>query len=368
MRIKEEKNILPVKKYIIDLERTNNSPYIRSGYLRLDKNENIIGFPREFIDILRKQLNSEFLTTYPDIDPFYEKVANWVGCGRDNIYITAGSDAAIKAVFEVFVEPQDKVAVLSPSYAMFYVYARMFQSNPVEIYYREGLVISASEIIKTIENFKPKLLCLANPNSPTGTVLPQKDIYDIIMACSKQNCIVLLDEAYYLFYPHSAIDLIRDFPQLIIIRTFSKAFGLASSRLGFACAHKDMIVCLKKVRPMYETNAFAIKFAELILANYNLIEEYLKEVSKAKEYLENQLDAQGIHYFKSYTNFILLDLGSSGKCVQLTEALFQKKILVKTGFKAKPLKNCIRITIGSIKQMKYFLKNFKEIFTLLRYD
>lgn len=363
MRIKEEKNVLPVKKYIIDLERTNNSPYIRSGYLRLDKNENIVGFPQEFVDILRKQLNSEFLTTYPDMEPFYEKVADWLGCGRENIYIAAGSDAAIKAVFEVFVEPQDKVAMLSPSYAMFYVYTLMFQSNPVEIRYRKDLLISASEIIKAIENFKPKLLCIANPNSPTGTVLPQKDIYNIIMACSKQNCIILLDEAYYLFYPHSAIELIRDFPQLIITRTFSKAFGLASARLGFACAHKDMIVCLKKVRPMYETNAFAIKFAESILANYNLIEEYLKEVNKAKEYLEKQLDAQGIHYFKSYTNFILLDLGSSERCAHLTEVLSQRKILVKAGFKDDALKTCIRVTIGSIEQMKYFLKNFKEIFS-----
>lgn len=365
MKIKEYgKNMLPIKKHIRDVERTRNNAYSRLGYLRLDKNENTIGFPQKFIDILKEQINSELLTAYPDVEPFYRRLAQWVGCGRENIYITAGSDAAIKAVFEVFIESNDKIVVLSPSYAMFYVYARIFQANLIEIQYREGLAISATDIIKTIENSKPKLLCIANPNSPTGTVLSQKDIYDIILAASKQNCMILLDEAYYLFYPHTAIKLIEDFPCLIIARTFSKALGLASARLGFACAHKDTIAYLKKVRPMYETNAFAINFAELILDNYNLVEGYLEEINKAKEYLQGQLDVQGIPYFKSYTNFILLDFSSAQKSLQIAQSLYRKKILVKAGFKDKVLKNCIRVTIGSIGQMKYFLKNLTKILAL----
>ncbi len=92
--------ILPAKKHLKDLKRIKNPTVNRTGYLRLDKNENIIGLPQEFVDILRKEVNSDFLTTYPEIDSLYRKIARWVGCDKESIYIAAGYDACIKAIFE----------------------------------------------------------------------------------------------------------------------------------------------------------------------------------------------------------------------------------------------------------------------------
>jgi len=357
---------LPVKKAIKNLGRIKNPASTRLGYLRLDKNENVIGFSQEFIEMLKKEINSDFLTAYPEMDTLYGKVAQWVGCNKENIYISAGSDAAIKSVFEIFVEPSDKVIILSPTYAMFYVYAKMFQADLIEVHHRGDLSVPVEDMIEAIEHVRPKLVCIANPNSPTGTVISQDNLNEIIKVAAKQNSIVLLDEAYYLFYPVSSAGLINNYPQLIITRTFSKAFGLASARLGFACAHKDTIEYLQKVRPMYETNAFAVKFAELILDNYHLVEESVKEVRKAKEYLEGELSRLDIPHFKSHTNFILINVGSFERSIQLGKALYQRKILVKAGFGDGALKNCIRVTIGNIEQMRYFMRNFNEVLASIK--
>ena len=353
--------MIPVKEHLRDLQRIQN-PMARAGYLRLDKNENIVGFDKGFVARLRKQITSDFLTTYPEVNTLYRKIAGWIGCHQENIYVTAGSDAAIKAVFEVFVEPGDTVALLSPTYAMFYVYTEMFQGRLREIRYKDGLSLSTEDILDVIYEHRPKLICIANPNSPTGTILPQDGLKNIVDAAAEQNGVVLLDEAYYLFYPISSIDLIYDYPNLVITRTFSKATGLASARLGFAAGHTDTIKYLHKVRPAYETNAFAIRFAELILDSPDLIEKIVQETMRGKKYLEDELDKLGIPYFKSYTNFILIDVGSLERSIQLGSALYQKKILIKSGFKDDVLKNCIRVTIGSVKQMEFFVEKFKEAF------
>jgi len=352
--------MIPAKKHLRDLLRVRN-PVARARYLRLDKNENVLGFEEEFVEKLRQEITSDFLTTYPEVDSLYQKIAQWIGCNRENIYITAGSDAAIKSVFEVFVEPGNTVALLSPTYAMFYVYTQMFQARLIEIRFKKGLFLSAEDILKVIYEHRPKLICIANPNSPTGTILAQEDLGEIIDVAFKQNTIVLLDEAYYLYYPVSSIDRIYDHPNLVVTRTFSKAMGLASVRLGFTVAHSDTTKYLHTVRPMYETNAFAVRFAELVLDNMHLVEKNLEGVRKGKEYLEKELDGLGIPYFKSCANFILIDVGSFEKSIELGNALYQKKILIGSGFKDEVLQNCIRVTIGNVEQMKFFVEKYYEI-------
>ncbi len=359
--MKGSKTKIPVKEYLKSLERVKNPLGERTKFLRLDKNENTLGFPAGFIKILRREITPDFVNTYPEIESLYEKIARWAGCGKENIYITAGSDAAIKAAFEIFVEPGDKVVLLSPTYAMFHVYSGMFRAHLIEIRYQKGLSLATGDILKVIREDTPKLICLANPNSPTGTILPPEDLRHIIDMSARKGTIILVDEAYYLFYPETIIDLIYDYPNLIVTRTFSKAFGLASARLGFAAGHADTIDCLHKVRPMYETNAFAVKLAELILDNYHLVEKNLEGVKKGKQYLEKELDRLGIPYFKSYANFILIDVGSFEKAVEIGNALYQEKILIKSGFKDDILRNCIRVTIGNVKQMQFFMEKFKQV-------
>ena len=354
--------MIPIKEHLKSLERIQNPSEKRLEFLRLDKNESVLGFPPEFMEILRREITPDFVNTYPVIDPLYEKIARWVGCRRDNIYITAGSDAAIKSTFEAFVEPGDEVALLSPTYAMFYVYTRMFQGELIEIGYKKGLSLSSEDVLRTMEAHTPKLICIANPNSPTGTILPPQGLKNIIKNAVKKETIILVDEAYYLYYPETVIDLIDDYPGLIVTRTFSKAMGLASVRLGFAAAHSETIKYLQKVRPMYETNAFAVKLGELVLDNLPVVEKNLAEFREGKEFLENELNNIGIAHLKSYTNFLLIDVGSFERGARILDALYKRNILIKGGIQNGVLERYIRVTLGNTEQMMLFMKHFKEVY------
>ncbi|MBU0684148.1 MAG: histidinol-phosphate aminotransferase family protein, partial [Candidatus Omnitrophica bacterium] len=289
---------LPIKEHLKKVERFKNSAEKRLDYTRLDKNEGIAVFTEKFMDILKKEITPDFLTAYPEIYSLQEKIAKSLKCGNDNIYVTAGSDAGIKAVFEVFVEKGDVVVLLEPTYAMFYVYAGIFEAKLEKVTYDKDLSLSADSVIKKISDFKPKLVCIANPNSPTGTILPPDDIKKIALSACENKSILLIDEAYYPFYPITALELIKEFSNVIITRTFSKAMALASARLGYVVGADKIIEALRKVRPMYETNAFAAKFAEIIMNNPEVLKKNLKEVKMAKKYVESELDEMGISYFK----------------------------------------------------------------------
>lgn len=352
---------IPIKEHLLNLKREKNPQEPRDSFLRLDKNENAIGFDRELTEIFKNQITPDFLATYPDIYSLYKKIASHLNCQEENIYIASGSDAIIKAVFEVFIEKGDKVALLHPTYAMYYVYGEMFQAEMLKINFEEDLSLDIEEVLNLIKREKPKLICLANPNAPTGTIILPDGIKKIIDVCSKNNTIVLLDEAYYPYYSYSAVSLISDYPNLVITRTFSKAFGLASCRLGFALGQPEIIEYLHRVRPMYETNAFAARFGEIILDNYHLVEKHLRDISAGKAYLEKELDNLGLPHFKSYANFILINVSSLEKAVQIKLKMKNRKILIAGGFKTAPLEKCIRVGIGSIEQMEHFIDNLKQI-------
>jgi len=348
------------KKHLKDIKRVHDVKENRSDYLCLDKNENIVGFDGEIIDSFRKEINSDFLSGYPQVYPLYERLAQWLGCQEDQVYLTSGSDAAIKAVFETFVEPDDVVLLLNPTYAMFGVYAKIFQASLIEVCYQEDLSLSVSEIMKNIDTSKPKLVCIANPNSPTGTILSAAEVERIAVKTHEYGGIFLLDEAYYIFYMETAIDLITKFPNLVITRTFSKAFGLAALRLGYIAANSQTIESIKKVRPMYEINGVAAKLGELILDNYHIVQKNLEEIRLGKIYLEKELGKMGLTYYPSYANFLLINIGSVEECMRIGQALKQKKILIKYGFEGI-LQKYIRVSIGSREQMKGFLKTLTKI-------
>lgn len=352
--------MIPVKKHILNIQRIGN-PELRGSYLRLDKNENIIGFDKDMLEIFKNQITSDFLTAYPELSVLRRKIANFLAVNEKNVYITAGSDAGIKSAFETFVERGDSVALLHPTYAMYYIYTDMFQGNLVRINYKKDLSLTAKDVIEVISKHKPKLLCMANPNAPTGTVIPPEGIKEILDVCSPNETIVLIDEAYYPFYPVSSVDFIRQYPNLIVTRTFSKAMGLASTRLGLVVGQEEIIDYLHKVRPIYEANAFAAKFAEIVLDNYQIVEKNLREVNAAKDYLYGQLDGLNIPYHRSYANFVLINAGSRERSVKIGKELYEKRILIKSGFKDGLLDDYIRVSIGSREQMKIFIEALKEI-------
>ena len=348
------------RKHIANLHRVANEDVNRSDYLCLDKNENIIGFSDEVLNNFCKMITPNLLNTYPDASPLYKNLTEKLNVDPGQIYLSSGSDAAIKSVFETYVNPGDEVVLISPTYAMYYVYARMFQAKLEEFIYDHDLFIPPEKIISKISP-ATKLVCIPNPNSTTGTIFSQKDLINIVCTARKHGALVLIDEAYQQFHGESMMDYLNESNNLIIVRTFSKAMGLASARLGYIVSNDTIITNLFKVRPLYEVNSFAICFGTYLLDHPEIQANHLEEISRSKNYLKNKLSELGFPITKSHTNFVLINVNSKRNSKEIVRLLLREKIFIKGEFKEACLESYIRVTLGSIEQMKIFIKKLEQI-------
>lgn len=351
--------ILP-KKTLKNLVRLENSKDSRLGYLRLDKNENLIPLGEDFLDLVKSKIDEDLISSYPEVYSLYQKISDWTGVNLDQIYVSAGSDGAIKALFEVFVEAGDEVIALHPTYAMYYVYSEMFGANLKKIEYEADLTLDHNKIIQSITG-KTRLICIANPNSPTGTIIEKSDLISIIKYAQEKDALVVIDEAYYMYYPETFISDVLSFSNLVVTRSFTKAMGLASARLGFAVSSPYITGCLKKVRPIYEVNSFSVLLGKLIIDNEDIALRNMELFNEGKQYLLNSLDLIGLKFFDTYANFVLIDVETRARALKIKKELYKKKILINAGYTNIPLDRCIRVSISENKYMQIFVNSLSEV-------
>jgi histidinol-phosphate aminotransferase len=338
------------KQYLREIYRTPHDIYDRNEFQRLDKNEGICPIPKKILMRILNRVTPDFLSTYPQMCPIYKSLSDHLSVEEEYIFVTAGSDAAIKTVFEIFVDPGDEVIISDPSYAMYEVYAHLFRAYLKKITYNADLKISVDNFIKNISE-KTKLIALPNPDSPTGSMVTHEEIDKLVRVANDHGVVVLIDEAYYPFTEFTAIDLVDRYPNLIITRTFSKAFGLASIRLGFIVANPEMITWLRKFKPMYEVNAFAVIFGCEILENYKYVEKAVKRTNEGKIYFQEEMTSLGLRTYPSYTNFVHVNVGEEN-VAKLVEKMKSSGILIKGGVNHETLKKCVRIGIVPKKEMR----------------
>jgi histidinol-phosphate aminotransferase len=346
------------KKHLAGIHRTPPERFDRTRYVRLNKNEDVTGIPEELFRIWKKQLKPDQLAAYPQLFRFYEKLGTYLSLPEDHILVTAGSDAAIKNVFEVFVSPGDKVIIPDPTYAMYEVYADLFEAALEKIPYRRDISFPIDKMIEAIDD-RTRLVALANPNSPTGTIVARADILALLKKASGYDCVVLIDEAYYPFYPKTAIDLVRKYDNLIVTRTFSKAFGLAALRLGYAVARPGLISSLNTFRPIYETNGVAADLGCIVMDNRSIIDARVREIIRGRNYLIREARRLGLRPYASHSNFVNIDVGQD-HVLPIVEFFEMKGILIKAGSNHPALLQCIRITAGPVDVMKQVVTYLKE--------
>ena len=177
MKFKKFKNISAI-------QRKRNPINTRLNKIRLEKNERISVFETSFLQKIKKNLRSEHLTAYPEIENLYQKIATKNKVKKEMIVITAGSDLAIKNCFELFISPNDQVISINPTYGMVDVYAKLFRAKQIKINYNKNLELNVNELFKKI-NKKTSLVIIANPNSPTGTIIDKKNIVKILKIAKK---------------------------------------------------------------------------------------------------------------------------------------------------------------------------------------
>ncbi|PIU21370.1 MAG: histidinol-phosphate transaminase [Candidatus Diapherotrites archaeon CG08_land_8_20_14_0_20_34_12] len=334
-------------------------PYIpplnfREKMLKLDFNENTLGPSEKVRNLIN--LDSSVLNTYPNYLGLKEKIAEYAKTKPENIVLTNGSDEGIDLAMRCFVNKGKEVIIPTPSYKLFYNYAQFSGAKIKKILYNPDLSFPTKEILRKITN-KTKIVVICNPNSPTGTLTFLSDIKKI--AKKSENLVILVDEAYFEFSGLSAVSLLKKFPNIITLRTFSKAFGLAGLRIGYMIANKEIAQQINKAKSPYSVNLIAVKSAFLALGDLGYVKSYAKEINKNKKLLGKFLEKRKVKYYKSSANFILVNFGLSKTFVK--NKLLEKNILVRDVSSNPLLENCLRITIGTKKQMNFLMKDLNII-------
>jgi histidinol-phosphate aminotransferase len=309
------------------------------------------------------QFTPELLTMYPDQTPLYSKRASYLGIDAKKILLTPGSDSAIKTIFETYIYSGDHVIYPDPTYAMVDVYSHMFEAKSTKIGYSPDLVFDFNGMIQSITN-KTRLVYIANPNQPTATILSKTQFETLLEKTAASGALLVVDEAYIDFADagYNSLDYIDSYDNLIITRTFSKAFGLASVRLGYIITQECNIEYLFRVKTLADINLFAVKCGEYLIDNHEIVDAYTNSVKRAKLLIGKRMEEMGLTCIDGHTNFIHIRIPDTHDGETIARRLKERGYAVRCTGMGLPavLEGCIRITVGPEDEMHKFITVFAE--------
>tara|TARA_A100001011_G_scaffold16199_2_gene16808 strand:- start:7184 stop:8257 length:1074 start_codon:yes stop_codon:yes gene_type:complete len=340
-------------------ERIPENRDLKKG-LRLNRNERVSPWPKNYLKNIIKNKPGYFLSIYPDLSSLYEKISKHNDVDPSKILVTSGIDGAMKTIWEVYTKPGDRVGVPSPTYAMYYVYSKIYKTKISEIPYDyDTLKLNRKKLKKFIDS-KPKILFLPNPNQPVDDTFCLNEIRDIAVKTKKHNTLFVVDEAYLYFGAESAISLIDDFSNIVIMRTFSKGFGMPSIRLGFMASSEENMEIFNKTRFAHETSSLSAAVGEYALDNFEIIKKYNERVIASREKLKKIITDLGYRNLGNFGNYLFIDLKNKKNYEKLTFELQKNKIYVKSNY-PKPWNNFILITLGPTREMSKFTNLLTDI-------
>jgi histidinol-phosphate aminotransferase len=344
---------------LASVERLREGGRERVGFVGLDRNERLSPLPDAILEELRGAVVSDLFTTYPSTDELYDELAAWLELPRERLQLTAGSDAAVRALHHAYVRPGDRTVMLAPSYAMYPVYGRMFGAQTVEIPFADDLSVDYDALLEAVAA-GPRAVFLANPNQPTGTVLPDDVLAQLIERAGEAGALLVIDEAYFPFSDTTVLPLVAEHPHLVVLRTFSKAWGLAGLRAAVVCAAPEIARTLFKVRAAYDVNGAAVLAMRTLLRHPEVAADYVAELDAGRALLRERLEALGLVPLGGKTNFQVFRVAPRADPAQLVGALEQRGFLVKGPFSQPCLAGCLRATLGPPALMERFADALAE--------
>jgi histidinol-phosphate aminotransferase len=345
---------LPVRKAILE-RRTYDAPAEgRDGKVRLDFNENTAGCSPAVLRALRK-ISPKQLAMYPEYERSNERLARYFDVQTEELLLTNGGDEALRVFFDTFVDAGSSVVICEPTFPMYRYYGEIAGARMEALRYGPEMELPLAGILAALER-KPRVLFIANPNNPTGTLSQVDAIEKILLAAP--NTAVVIDEAYADFSGVTLVLHIGKYPNLFIARTFSKAAGLAALRLGAVIAAAESLAYLRRAMPPFAVNLSALVAAEAAVRDRATSRKYVRGILRTREWFAGELRKLGVKTFASAGNFLLANFGPGGP--QLFQRLEREGILVRErthdlgpGF--------VRITIGTPSEMKLALKKIKRL-------
>lgn len=345
---------LPVRKAILE-RRTYEAPAEgREGKVRLDFNENTSGCSPVVLRALGKMSRKQ-IAMYPEYQRSTARLARYFGVRPSELLLTNGGDDALRAFFDTFVDSGSSILICEPTFPMYRYYGEIAGARVGVLRYGPNMDFPTPGILAALRK-KPRVLFIANPNNPTGTLLQIAEIKKILRAAT--NTAVVIDEAYAEFSGVTLIPYIGKYANLFITRTFSKTTGLAALRLGAVIAAAESLAYLRRAMPPFPVNLAALVGAQAAVRDGRTIRAYVREIRRLRAWFEKELHGLGVKMFPSAGNFLLANFGPGGP--RLFQRLEGEGILLRD--RTKELgPGFVRITIGTQAEMKLLLKKIKRM-------
>jgi histidinol-phosphate aminotransferase len=325
------------------------------GTIKLNTNENPYPPSPRVYAALRKAINSD-LRLYPDplSDSLRLAAASVYGVNRENVIAGNGSDEVLSILLRCFVGARDRVAFPVPTYSLYDTLIAIQEGERAAVSYPEDFSLP-----DTLAAQNAALTFLCNPNSPSGTLVPLEEINRLARAVSG---VLVVDEAYIDFAASegaSVLPMIRQLPNLVVLRTFSKSFSLAGMRIGLAFASEEIISGMMKVKDSYNLNRLSMIAATAALHDMPWMTRNVRRIQQGRAKLTSALARMGFHVYPSHANFVLAQRKGQNQR-EVYETLKSKKILVRY-FDTAGLEDCLRISVGSPREIRALVQELKMI-------
>lgn len=326
--------------------------------VKMASNENPLGPSPLALKAIKSCLGK--LNFYPDGSGYYlrKKLSTFLDVGEDSIILGNGSDEIIRIIAETFLNEGEEVVISDPSFVIYQIAVRIMNGN-CRLVKLKNYQYDMAAMAGAVGN-KTKLIFIANPNNPIGTMAAEDEIESFLKEVPKE-VIIVFDEAYFEYIERAdfpkTIDYIKNGRTVICLRTFSKIYGLAGLRIGYGIACPEIITEMNRVRHPFNSNSIAQAAAAAALDDEEHIRKSREVNSAGKTFLYRELDRRSISYIPSEANFILIKVGDGSGVV---ETLLRKGIIVR-GMDGYNLPDFIRLTIGIEKENRRFIEELDEI-------
>ena len=330
--VKPRKAVLEMPEY--------HPPLAGRTALRLDFNENTFGSSPQVLERLRS-VSAEELTKYPEREPVERIVGKHFGLQGEQVLLTNGVDEAIHLMCCAFLEAEDEALIATPSFFMYDVSVQMMTANLRKVQSDATLGFPFERFIAAITR-RTKLIIVSSPNNPTGAVVGREHL--LAIATAAPQAVLMVDEAYYHFDGASVMDDLAATPNLIVARTFSKAYGLANLRIGMLAGNPELLKYVRKVSSPYNVNGVALDCLPLALADEEYVAWYSEQVRVGRERMMDGLRKLGVPFFPSHANFVLMNIGAKHK--GLVAAMRAHGVLLRDRSTDPGCDGFVRITIG----------------------
>ncbi|MCF2942560.1 histidinol-phosphate transaminase [Paenibacillus tarimensis] len=326
--------------------------------IKLASNENPFGCSEQAKQAIMSELDNTSL--YPDggAVALTQTLAEHLGVSGDQLIFGAGSDEVILMIARAFLVKGDETVMADETFPQYKHNAEIEHATIVEVPLRDGKHDLPAMLAKV--NERTKIIWICNPNNPTGTIVTREEL-DAFLSEVPPHVLVILDEAYCEYigdpsYP-DGVDYVKQYKNVIALRTFSKIYGLASLRIGYGIGHPEVIRYVNQVREPFNTTRYAQAAARASILDTAFIDSCRERNAEGLQYLKEQFDRLGLSYFEPYGNFVMVDVKQPSQAV--FDGLLRKGIIARARWTYYPTH--IRITVGSREQNEKFIQALEQV-------